>query len=158
MNIRFWNYSIYHKRVCTCTQRFNVTSTCPFISWCLVSANIKWTPQVWHSSLNSVEVNCIPASDEILYKSYHPSLSIFSRYGLEHIQLLYNFFCCDFIHIIKFWNFGLGINNWKISKMVVSLIKLLGAVDGIRSIQTHLKGAFEFSVFLDPSFLFIEEI
>ena len=41
---------------------------------------------------------------------------------------------------------------------VVSLVKLLGAFDGIISIKTHLKGAFGFSGILDPDFLFIEEI
>ena len=40
----------------------------------------------------------------------------------------------------------------------MSLIKLLGDVDGIVSIKTHLKGAFGFSRFLDLDFLFIEEI
>ena len=40
----------------------------------------------------------------------------------------------------------------------MSLVKLLGAVDGIISIKTHLKGAFGFSGILDPAFLFIEEI
>ena len=41
---------------------------------------------------------------------------------------------------------------------VVSLVKLLGAFDGIISIKTHFKGAFGFSGILDPDFLFIEEI
>ena len=40
----------------------------------------------------------------------------------------------------------------------MSLVKLLGDVDGIISIKTHLKGAFGFSGFLDPAFLFMEEI
>ena len=39
----------------------------------------------------------------------------------------------------------------------MSLVKLLGAVDGIISIKTHFKGAFAFSAFLDLAFLFIEE-
>ena len=38
----------------------------------------------------------------------------------------------------------------------VSLVKLLGAVDGIISIKTHLKGDFVFSEFLDLAFLFVE--
>ena len=37
-------------------------------------------------------------------------------------------------------------------------MRLLGAVDGIISIKTHLKGAFGFSGSLDLAFLFIEEI
>ena len=40
----------------------------------------------------------------------------------------------------------------------MSLVRLLGAVDGIISIKTHLKGAFGFSGNLDLAFLFIEEI
>ena len=40
----------------------------------------------------------------------------------------------------------------------MSLVRLLGAVDVIISIKTHLKGAFGFSVILDLAFLFIEEI
>ena len=37
-------------------------------------------------------------------------------------------------------------------------MRLLGAVDGIISIKTHLKGAFGFNGSLDLAFLFIEEI
>ena len=40
----------------------------------------------------------------------------------------------------------------------MSLVKLLGAVDGIISIKTHLKGDFYFSGISDLAFLFIEEI
>ena len=40
----------------------------------------------------------------------------------------------------------------------MSLVRLLGAVDGIISIKTHLKGVFGFSGSLDLAFLFIEEI
>ena len=40
----------------------------------------------------------------------------------------------------------------------MSLVRLLGAVDGIISIKTHLKGAFGYSGILDLAFLFIEEI
>ena len=40
----------------------------------------------------------------------------------------------------------------------MSLVKNLGAVDGISSVETHLKVAFGFSEFLDLSLLFIEEI
>ena len=32
-------------------------------------------------------------------------------YGLEHIQLVHNLLCCDFLHTIQFWNFGVGIKN-----------------------------------------------
>ena len=39
----------------------------------------------------------------------------------------------------------------------MSLVRLLGAVDGIISIKTHLKGAFGFNGSLDLAFLFIEE-
>ena len=41
---------------------------------------------------------------------------------------------------------------------MVSLVKLFGAVSGIVSIQTHLKGAFGFNGFLGPDFLFVEDI
>ena len=57
----------------------HVTSTCSFISWCSVAANVEQTPRVWHSSLNSVKVNCVPAYAEILYKSHHPNWSIFQN-------------------------------------------------------------------------------
>ena len=40
----------------------------------------------------------------------------------------------------------------------MSLVRLLGAVDGIISIKTHLKGAFGFGGSLDLAFLLIEEI
>ena len=40
----------------------------------------------------------------------------------------------------------------------MSLVKLLGAVDGIISIKTHLKGDFGFSGILDPACFFVEEI
>ena len=43
-------------------------------------------------------------------------------------------------------------------KKFVSFVKLLGAVDGIISIKTHMKGAFGFSGILDLAFLFIGEI
>ena len=41
---------------------------------------------------------------------------------------------------------------------VVPLLISLGAVDGIISIKTHLKGAFDLSGILDLSFLFSESI
>ena len=40
----------------------------------------------------------------------------------------------------------------------MSVVRFLGAVDGIISIKTHLKGAFGFSGSLDLAFLSIEEI
>ena len=40
----------------------------------------------------------------------------------------------------------------------MSLVKLLGAVDGIISIKTYFKGDFGLSGILDLAFLFIEEI
>ena len=88
-----------------------VTSTCPFISWCPGAANVKRTPRVWHYSLKSVKVNCVPASAEILSKSHHPNWSIFPNSGLKHIQFVHNFFFCDFLHTIKFCNLGVCINN-----------------------------------------------
>ena len=40
----------------------------------------------------------------------------------------------------------------------MSLVRLLGAVDGIISIKTHLKDAFGFGGISDLALLFIEEI
>ena len=40
----------------------------------------------------------------------------------------------------------------------MSLVRLLGVVDEIISIKTHLKGVFGFIGILDLAFLFIEEI
>ena len=40
----------------------------------------------------------------------------------------------------------------------MALIKTFGAIDGIISIKTRLKGTFGFSTFLDLAFLFMEEI
>ena len=40
----------------------------------------------------------------------------------------------------------------------MSFVKCFGAVDGIISIKTHLKGDVGFSDFLDLIFLFTEEI
>ena len=40
----------------------------------------------------------------------------------------------------------------------MSFVRLFGAVDGLTSIKTHLKGAFGFNGRLDLAFLFIEEI
>ena len=48
--------------------------------------------------------------------------------------------------------------GWWYLEKVVSLVKLLGAVDGTISIKNHLKGAFGLSGILDLVFLFIEEI
>ena len=75
---------IYASKNLACTIRecatvrnvLHVTSTSPLISWYSGDANVKWTPQVWHSSYNSVEVNCVPAYAEIISKSHHPNWSI----------------------------------------------------------------------------------
>ena len=40
----------------------------------------------------------------------------------------------------------------------MSFVRLFGAVDGITSIKTHLKGTFGFKGSLDLAFLFVEEI
>ena len=82
----------------------------------------------------------------------------FTESRLEHIQFVHNFFCCDIFHTIKFWYLRISINNQQIIGKVVSLVRLLGAVDGIISIKIHLKGAFGLSRILDLAFLFIEEI
>ena len=78
---------IYTSETLACTIRecaivrnvLHGISTCPFIYWCSGAANIKLTPQVWHYYLNSVEVNCVPASAEINSKSHHPNSSIFTN-------------------------------------------------------------------------------
>ena len=54
-----------------------VTRTCPFISWCSGADNVNWTPWVWHSIFNSIEVNCDPTTAEILSNSHHPNSYIF---------------------------------------------------------------------------------
>ena len=76
---------IYASKILECTIKecaivrnvFHVTSTCPLISWCYGAAKVKLTPWFWHSSLNSVEVNCLPASAETPSKYHHPNLCIF---------------------------------------------------------------------------------
>ena len=76
---------IYSSETLTCNIRecailrnvLHVTSTCPIISWCHGAANTKWTPRVWHYSLNSVEVNCDTASAEIISKYHYLKSSIF---------------------------------------------------------------------------------
>ena len=69
----------------------HVTSNRPFIYWCSGAANFKWTLQVWHSSLNYVEVNCVPASAEILSKSHHPNSSMFLTMDWNISRLSINF-------------------------------------------------------------------
>ena len=68
---------VYHKWVRNFRNVLRVTSTCPFIYFCSRADNVKLTPQVWHALLNSVKVNCVPASAEIHSKSHQPNLSIF---------------------------------------------------------------------------------
>ena len=43
-------------------------------------------------------------------------------------------------------------------RKIVSLVKLFGAVNGIVSIKTHVKGAFDLSRFIDLAISFMEEI
>ena len=78
-----WNYASENLAwtIIECAIVRNIlhfASTCPFISWFSGAANFKWTPKVWNYSLNSVEVNCVPASAEILSKSHHP-IRLFSQ-------------------------------------------------------------------------------
>ena len=54
-----------------------VTLTCPLISWCSGAANVIRTPRFWHLYWKSLEVNCVPAYAEIIYKSHQPNSSIF---------------------------------------------------------------------------------
>ena len=60
-------------------NNLHVTSTCLFIYWCSGTSNIKLTPRVWHSSLNSVKVNCDLEYAEIISNSHHPNSSIFQN-------------------------------------------------------------------------------
>ena len=70
---------IYASKSLACTIRdckivrsvLCVTSTCLFIYWCSGSANIKWTPWFCYSCLDSVKVNCVPASAEIISKFHY---------------------------------------------------------------------------------------
>ena len=75
---------IYASKTLACTIReceivrnvLHVTLTCTLIYWCPGAAYIKWNPRVWNSSLKSVEVNWVPASDEILSQYHQPNSSI----------------------------------------------------------------------------------
>ena len=61
---------IYASETLACTIRecaivrnvLHVTSTCTFISLCSGAANSKWTPQVWNSCLNPIEVNYVASA------------------------------------------------------------------------------------------------
>ena len=81
----------------------------------------------------------------------------FSESGLEHVQFVHNFCSSYIFYAIKFWDLIISINNQQILEEVVSLVRLVGAVDGIISIKTHLKGSLGFNGILDLAFLFIEE-
>ena len=74
---------IYASETPACTIRecdivrnvMHVTLTCLFIFWFSGVNNVKWIPRVCNSSLNYVEVNCVPASADIHSKSHQPNSS-----------------------------------------------------------------------------------
>ena len=114
MNVRFQNFSMYNKRLCNCTQR----SPCHFdLSVHFMMFRCR-QPQTNSASLAFFfEIRQGKLGSCIWWNSFEipPSkLVYFSKSGLEHIQLILNFFCCDFQHTIKFWMFRVGINNQKI--------------------------------------------
>ena len=110
---------IYASKTLACTIKecvivrniFHVTSTCPFISWCSGDANVKWTPQIWHLSLKYVEVNLHTCICWNIFQISPSKFIYFSRSRLEHIQLIHQLFCGNFIQTKKFWNFLACINN-----------------------------------------------
>ena len=77
---------------------------------------------------------------------------------MEHIQLVHNLFYFDFLHTIKFWNFGVGINNQKIIRKSCVTCQNYWCCWWNYIHKFHLKGAFGFSGILDLAFSFIEEI
>ena len=82
-----WSYAytnakwIYTSETFACTisdcaivrKLLHVILTCISISWCSVDDNFKWTPRIWYSSFNFVEVNFVPESDETFSKSHQPN-------------------------------------------------------------------------------------
>ena len=76
---------IYASKTLSCTisecaivrSILHETSVFLFIFWCSGAAKAKWTPRVWHLSLNSVEVNCVPASSEIIFRPHQPNFFYF---------------------------------------------------------------------------------
>ena len=94
-----------------------------------------------------------------MYGSKAPAKFVnFPKSGLKYVQFVHNFCSSDIFHAIKFWDLIISMNNQQIIRKLVSLVRLLGAVDVIISLKTHLKGAFGFSGSLDLACLFIEEI
>ena len=82
---------------------------CPFMYWCLRAANIKWTPQVWHASWNSMKVNFVPV--EILNGvEWVLGLSLF-------VHLRYLTWCAKMVWIYPKFNilpniFCISIHRW----------------------------------------------
>ena len=91
---------IYSSETLACTISYceivrnflHFTSACLLILWCSGSANIKWTPWVWISYFNSVEVNIVPAFDEIISKSHQPNWSIFPNldWSISNLSITYS--------------------------------------------------------------------
>ena len=113
----------------------HATSTYLFITLCSGCDNIKIALQVWHYSLNSVDVNCIPASAEIISKSHHPNLSIFRNLHWNISRLSITSSVETFPTPLNFRVFEYTSTIKRYLENVVSLVKLFGSVDGIRSIK-----------------------
>ena len=52
-------------------------------------------------------------TEEVMDKlgMFQSKLFNFPESGLKHVQFVHNFFCCDILHTIKFWNLRIGIKN-----------------------------------------------
>ena len=111
INIRFRNSSMYHMRVCNFTK----CSPCHFdLSVQFLMFLSRWRQmnsaslELLFETRQSKFISCIS------WNSFWipPYIFVyFSRSRLEHIQTTDHFFCCDFLHTIKFFNCRLGINN-----------------------------------------------
>ena len=97
----------YTIRDCTIVRNvLEVTLTCPFISWCSGAANVKWTPRAWNYFLNSFEVNCVPASAEILSKSHYPNSSIFPNldWNISSLFITSSLVISPYHKVLEFWS------------------------------------------------------
>ena len=110
---------IYASETLACTIRecttlrnvLHVTLTCLFISWCYGAGNVKLTPRVWHSSLDFVELKCVPASYEIILLSPIIQIRLFLQIWIGTYPTYPSLLLWKFLHTIMFWNILVGINN-----------------------------------------------
>ena len=94
-------------RECAIVCNFlHVTSTCPFIYLCSGDAKFKWTLQVWHSSLQSLKVNCVPTSAENISKSHHPNPSILPNldWNISILSITSSVVIFPYHKVLEFWS------------------------------------------------------